>query len=92
MEQFKHFYIAENQLCHPGEEFLLHMDFPRCFIRYRLADGYFADFDEFFDHVADVQWIDGEKPDEATQRRILATAWSFLAIDEERLDRDLHTE
>lgn len=53
--QYIHFYIAENHLCHAGIKFILHMDFPRCFIRYKLADGYFASFDEFYGAVADVQ-------------------------------------
>ena len=41
----------------------------------------FADFDEFYDSIADVQWIDG-KPDKATQNKILIEAWNFLTIEE----------
>lgn len=89
IERYVHFYIAENQLCHPGHEFILHMDFPRCFIKYKLADGYFASYDEFYGAVADVQWIDGEKPSEAEQQRILTAAWNFLALDEQRLEEDM---
>lgn len=88
-DRYVHFYVAENRLCHDGFEFMLHMDFPRCFIKYRLSDGYFASFDEFYGSIADVQWIDGERPDHATQQRILTDAWNFLALDEARLEEDL---
>lgn len=90
LSRYTHFYIAENQLCHPGYEFLLHMDFPRCFIKYKLADGYFANYEEFFAHVADVQWIDGERPGALVRDRILTDAWNFLALDERRLEEDLN--
>lgn len=89
-ERYIHFYIAENQLCHPGYEFMLHMVEPRCFIKYKLSDGYFASFEEFYGSVADVQWIDGDKPSEAEQHRILTDAWNFLALDEQMLDEDLN--
>jgi hypothetical protein len=88
-ERYTHFYIAENQLCHPGYEFILHMDFPRCFIRYKLGEGYFSGYDEFFASVAEVQWIDGVKPSEAEQQRILTAAWNFLALDERLLEGDI---
>lgn len=88
-DRYTHFYIAENQLCHPGHEFILHMVEPRCFIKYKLADGYFASYEEFYGSVADVQWIDGERPDKHTQDRILTDAWNFLALDEARLEEDL---
>lgn len=89
LSRYTHFYIAENRLCHEGYEFLLHMDFPRCFIKYKLADGYFASYEEFYGSVAEVQWIDGEKPDVRTQQRIMTDAWNFLALDEQKLEEDL---
>jgi hypothetical protein len=88
--QYIHFFIAENKLCFPDEEFLLHMDFPRCFIRYKLGEGYFSGFDEFFASVAEVQWIDGVKPVAEEQNRILTAAWNFLAEDERKLEDDLN--
>lgn len=88
-DRYRHFFIAENRLCHPDEEFLLHMDFPRCFIRYRLSEGYFASFEEFYGAIADVQWIDGERPSKKVQERILTDAWNFLALDERMLEEDL---
>lgn len=89
LDRYHHFYIAENALCHPGIEFLLHMDFPRCFIRYRASAALFANYDTFVADIADVQWMDGERPDEATQARILTDAWNFLVLDEQRLNDGL---
>lgn len=89
-DRYIHFYIAENQLCHPGYEFILHMVEPRCFIKYKLTDGYFASYEEFYGAVADVQWIDGERPGALVRDRILTDAWNFLALDERRLEEDLN--
>lgn len=52
-----------------------------------VADS-FTDFDTFYRSVADVQWMDGEPPDAATQQRILVDAWNFLALDEAQLEED----
>ena len=54
-----------------------------------LPAGLFDDFDDFFASIAEVQWIDGERPDEATQLQILADAWNFLCIEEQILERDM---
>lgn len=61
---------------------------PRVFIKYNVGLAMFADYDEFIEHIADVQWIDG-KPDKQTQERILTEAWNFLCIEDEILENDL---
>ena len=84
-----HFFIGENKICFPDEEFIFKMDFPRCMIRYKLSDGYFSGYDEFFNNIAEVQWIDGEIPSQLEQSTILTNAWNFLALEEKRLESDL---
>ena len=88
-DDFAHFRIGENKICFPDEEFIIKMDEPRCQIRYKLNDGYFADYDEFFHNIAEVQWIDGIKPSDNEQEEILTMAWNFLAIEERLLEQDL---
>ena len=61
---------------------------PRVFIKYNVGLAMFADYDEFIEHIADVQWIDG-KPDKQTQEQILTEAWNFLCIEDEILENDL---
>lgn len=88
IESHKHWWWGENHQWHHGEETLIHMAEPRVFIRYELSEAYFADFDEFYGSIAEVQWLDG-KPDKDTQERVLIDAWNFLSIEERLLEQDL---
>lgn len=88
-DQYKHFLIGENRLCHPGYEYILKLDEPRLYIKYKLKQGYFADYDEFFSSIAEVQWLDSPPPTPEEKEQILSDAWDFLALDEELLDSDL---
>jgi len=89
--QYTHFLIGENRLCHPGYEYILKLDEPRLYIKYKLSEGYFADFDEFYESIAEVQWLDGA-PSQDEQSRILTEAWNFLCLDEALLEADLYPE
>jgi len=73
----------------PDEEFIFKMNYPRVFVRYSLDDGYFADFDEFFANIAEVQYIDGERPSEKEHIAIITDIWNFLALDERMLENDM---
>ncbi|MDR0835939.1 MAG: hypothetical protein LBN11_05095 [Tannerella sp.] len=91
IEAHKYWWWGENHQHFPDEETLIRLAFPRVFIRYKLADAYFASFREFYDSIAEVQWIDGTdtKPSEQEQAEILVEAWNFLAIEERILEEDL---
>lgn len=88
-EKFQHFFWGENKLFFPEEEFVFKMSFPRVFVRYRVADGYFADYDEFFENIAEVQYFDGERPSKAEQNQILIDIWNYIALEERQLEEDL---
>lgn len=88
--QYTHFLIGENRLCHPGYEYILKLDEPRLYIKYKLSEGYFADYNDFYENIADVQWIDGTPPAKDEQQRILTDAWNFLCLDERLLEEDLN--
>lgn len=88
-EKFKNYFVGENKLFFPEEEFIFKMDYPRVFVRYSLEDGYFADFEEFFENIAEVQYLDGERPSDAEQKKILVDIWNFLALDEMLLENDI---
>jgi len=62
IEAHKYWWLGENKQWFPDEETLIRLNYPRCFIRYKLEDAYFASFEDFFDCIAEVQWLDGEKP------------------------------
>ena len=88
VEAHKHFFLGENKQHFPDEEFIVHMAEPRCFIRFSVELAMFADFDAFYNSIAEVQWIDG-KPSEEVARETLVNAWNFLAIEERILENDL---
>lgn len=88
-EDYKHYVIGENKLCFPDFEYIIKLDFPRVYIKYELGAASFANYDEFYNGIAEVQWLDGEIPPEAVQSEILINAYNFLAIDERLLENDI---
>lgn len=92
MEPFRHYVWGENRIHHPEEEFIIKMSFPRLYIRYRLEDSMFADFDEFFASIAEVQWMDGKDgiPSKKEQQRIFTEAWNYLCLEERILEQDMN--
>lgn len=88
IEAHKHYWLGENKQCHPEHEIIIRLADPRVFIKYRVDLAMFADYEEFIEHIAEVQWIDG-KPDKFTQEKILTEAWNFLCIEERILEEDI---
>lgn len=88
MDEYTHFVWGENKLCFPDHEFIIKLDEPRVFIKYRLtAEFMYADYDTWLDSLADVQWIDG-RPDKSVQEEILTRAWNYLCLEERKLEED----
>lgn len=87
-EAHKHFFLGENKQWFPDEEFIVHMADPRCFIRFRQDLAMFATFDNFYQSIAEVQWIDG-RPSDSDVFRVLREAWNFLSIEEQILENDI---
>lgn len=86
-DKFKHYVIGENKLCFPNHEYIIKLDFPRVYIKYKLNESYYANYDEFYNSIAEVQWLDGQQPNNSKQ--ILIDAYNFLCIDERLLEQDL---
>lgn len=61
MEKFKNWWYFDNIISHRGQIGLLSMNEPRVFILIRdYADCYFANFDEFKNSIAEVNFFDPE--------------------------------
>lgn len=88
VEAHKHFILGENKQWFPNEDFIIHLAEPRCFIRYRNSLAMFAQYDEFYNSIAEVQWIDG-KPEKSLIDQVLIDAWNFLCIEDRILEDDL---
>lgn len=84
----QHWWFCENLVNHAGQIGLLRMDFPRVFILIRdYEEAYFADFDDFKNGVAEVNFFDPSDRDTADVESILIDAWNFLSLEEEEEDR-----
>ena len=47
----------------------------------RLSKVMFADYDEFYNGSTDVQFFDGERPDQDTVNHILTEAWKRIDLN-----------
>lgn len=84
VERSKAWWFCENIVNHPEQIGLLRMDFPRVFILIRdYEEAYFATFDEFREHIAEVNFFTPSDRQGADLESILIDAWNFLALEEE---------
>lgn len=88
IKRSEHWWYCDNIVNHPGEIGLLRMDFPRVFVLIRdYAEAYFADFEDFQEHIAEVNFFDPDDRDTADVEGILIDAWNFLSLQEEEEER-----
>lgn len=83
-----HWWFCENIVSHNGEIGLLRMDFPRVFVLIRdYAEAYPCEFEDFKEHIAEVNFFTPSERADADIDSILTEAWNFLALEEEAEDR-----
>jgi len=59
-------------------------------IRFDYSQGFFSSYEEFYNSIADVQFIYGTRPDDPVElERILTDAWNYMAIEERLLEGEL---
>jgi transposase len=80
-EKFKNYYIGTNKLFFPEFEFVIKLSFPRVFVSYKRTPGYYTDFEKFFKNVAEVQYLEGEKPPKSEQQQIMNDIWNYLTME-----------
>ncbi len=80
-QDFKNYYIGRNSLFFPEFEFVIKLSFPRVFVRYKLAEGYYSDFNKFFSNIADVQYLEGYRPSEIERHQILTDIWNYITME-----------
>lgn len=88
-EKFRNYFWGENKLFFPDEEFVIKLDYPRVFVRFDVGDAYFASFDEFIESIAEIQYLDGERPSENENQKIMVDIWNYIALEERMLENDL---
>lgn len=81
-KKYFHWIYGENILRDDNPTYIINMEIGVC-IRFDYEEGFFADFKEFFEHVADVQFFYGNRPEESKVKEVLTEAWNFLCKFEE---------
>ncbi|MBN2612494.1 MAG: hypothetical protein JXB00_13130 [Bacteroidales bacterium] len=79
--EFKNFYLGKNSLFFPEFEFVIKLSFPQVFIKYKITEGYYTDFDKFFKNIAEVQYLDGHKPSDTEHNKIITDVWNFITME-----------
>ena len=88
IESCRHWWLCENIVHHAGQVALLRMDFPQVFVLIRdYGESYFASFDEFKQHIAEVNFLDPKEREKSDLDDLLTEAWNFLALTEEEEER-----
>ena len=88
-EKFKHYFWGENKLFFPDEEYVIKLSFPRMFVRYNVGDAYFASFEEFVTSIAEIQFLDGERPSDKEVQEHMVDIWNYVVLCERQLEDDL---
>lgn len=77
---FYHWLIGDNPLRDDEPSYIVNLELGIS-IRFSMEDAFFADYDEFYNGISDVQFLIGDRPKkEADLTRILIDAYNFLAI------------
>lgn len=80
-DEFKNFYIGKNSLFFPEFEFVIKLSFPRVFVRYKVSEGYYSDFEKFFTNIAEVQYLEGKRPSDNEHNQIITDIWNYLTME-----------
>lgn len=79
--KFKNYYTGKNTLFYPEYEFIIKLSYPRVFVKYKITEGYYTDFDKFFNNIAEVQYLEGDRPREIDQQQILDDIWDYITME-----------
>jgi hypothetical protein len=80
-DKFKNYYLGKNTLFFAEFEFVIKLSFPRVFLKYRLSEGYYSDFEKFFSNVAEVQYLEGYRPSESEHQQVLNDLWNYITME-----------
>lgn len=89
-EYFKHWVWGDNLISQSGAVYLINLEYGVS-IKFDYGDAFFASFEDFENSISDVQFLNGERPDEATVEQLVVDAWNFMGLQEcieEGLDFD----
>lgn len=87
-EKFYHWFIGDNNIRSDKPSYIANIDIG-IIIRFDDSISFNADFNEFFNGLADVQFFNGNRPSEDEVIRILTDAYNYMVIEDKILEQDL---
>ena len=90
-DKFKNFYIGKNSLFFPEFEFVIKLSFPRIYVKYRVTEGYYSDYDKFFSNIAEVQYLEGNKVSEYQHNQFMNDVWNYITMEKNPMRDDYIT-
>jgi len=88
LENFKNYYLGKNTLFFPEYEFVIKLSFPRVFVKYKTSEGYYSNFEKFFKNVAEVQYLEGDRPSDFDHQHILNNIWNYITMEKGLINDD----
>lgn len=87
---FYHWLIGDNPVRTDEPTYIVNLELGVS-IRFNYQEAFYANYDDFYQGVADVQFLKGDRPDEQALTRILIDAYNFMAIVD-RIEDDFGME
>ena len=87
-EKYFHWVWGENKIREDEPTYLINLEI-LVSIRFDYSEGMFASYDDFYNKIADIQFLNGQRPNDNRLNEILTEAWNYMAIEERILDNDL---
>lgn len=88
LKKYFHWVWGDNNIRPDNPHYLINLEIGIS-IRFNYAESIFADYDDFYNGIADVQFLFGERPNDKKLEYILTDAYNFLCIEERLLEADI---
>lgn len=85
MEKYHHWLWGENNLRSDRPNYLINLE-EGLSIRFDYGDSMFASYEDFYESIADVQFLSGHRPDDERIEELKREAWNYLCLEEDELD------
>jgi hypothetical protein len=87
-KHFYHWVFGENRIRTDQPTYLINLEFGLS-IKFNYADAMFSDYEDFYNRIADIQFLTAVHPSGQELESILIDAYNYLAIEDRILDDDL---
>jgi hypothetical protein len=91
MEKHYHWLWGENNLRPDRPNYLIHLE-EGLSIRFDYGESMFASYEDFYESIADVQFLGGHRPDDERIEELKQEAWDYLCLEEDELENFMEEE